>query len=176
MAEKRPFILFVSSGGARMQEGMLSLMQMPRVTIAVDMLREAGLPYIVVLTDPTLAASAPPTPCWATCILPSRARTSVLPAQRVIAQTMREQLPEGFQRAEYLLEHGMMDMVVHRHDMRATLSRVVHLLMKRPRPRKCACIAAGGQRNVNAYARAGSKADERVSERRPEATPFWNGC
>jgi acetyl-CoA carboxylase carboxyl transferase subunit beta len=74
VAERRPFILFVSSGGARMQEGILSLMQMPRVTIGVDMLREAGLPYIVVLTDPTTAASARPTRCWAMCRSPSRAR------------------------------------------------------------------------------------------------------
>ena len=81
VAEKRAFILFVSSGGARMQESMLSLMQMPRTTIAVDMLREAGLPYIVVLTDPTFGGVRPPMPCWAISRSPNRARRSALPAR-----------------------------------------------------------------------------------------------
>jgi acetyl-CoA carboxylase carboxyl transferase subunit beta len=135
IAERRPFILFVSSGGARMQEGILSLMQMPRVTIAIDMLREAGLPYIVVLTDPTFGGvSASYAMLGDVQIAEPDARIGFTGA-RVIQDTIREKLPEGFQRAEYLLAHGMIDMVVHRHEMRETLSRLVHLLMKAPRPR-----------------------------------------
>jgi acetyl-CoA carboxylase carboxyl transferase subunit beta len=131
-AESRPFI---ASGGARMQEGLLSLMQMPRVTIAVDMLREAGLPYVVVLTDPTTGGVSASYAMLGDVHIAEPGALIGFAGQRVIAQTMREQLPEGFQRAEYLLEHGMVDMVVHRHKMRETLSRVVHLLMKRARPK-----------------------------------------
>jgi acetyl-CoA carboxylase carboxyl transferase subunit beta len=135
IAEKRPFILFVSSGGARMQEGMLSLMQMPRVTIAVDMLREAGLPYIVVLTDPTFGGVSASYAMLGDIQIAEPGAQIGFTGARVIAQTIREKLPEGFQRAEYLLAHGMLDMVVHRSDMRATLSRVLHMLMKKPRPK-----------------------------------------
>ncbi|MBV8978574.1 MAG: acetyl-CoA carboxylase carboxyltransferase subunit beta [Alphaproteobacteria bacterium] len=136
VAEKRPFILFVSSGGARMQEGILSLMQMPRVTICVDMLREAGLPYIVVLTDPTFGGVSASYAMLGDVQIAEPGAQIGFTGARVIAQTIRAQLPEGFQRAEYLLEHGMLDMVVHRHALRETLSRVVHLLMKRSRPKK----------------------------------------
>jgi acetyl-CoA carboxylase carboxyl transferase subunit beta len=132
--EKRPFILFVASGGARMQEGVLSLMQLPRVTIAVDMLREAGLPYIVVLTDPTFGGVSASYAMLGDIHIAEPAAQIGFTGARVIAQTIREKLPEGFQRAEYLLEHGMLDMVVHRRDLRATLSRILHLLTKRPRP------------------------------------------
>jgi acetyl-CoA carboxylase carboxyl transferase subunit beta len=134
-AESRPFILFVASGGARMQEGILSLMQMPRVTIAVDLLREAGLPYIVVLTDPTTGGVSASYAMLGDVHIAEPGALIGFAGQRVITQTLREQLPEGFQRAEYLLQHGMIDMVVHRHAMRETLSRLVHLLMKRARPR-----------------------------------------
>ena len=133
--EHRPFILFVSSGGARMQEGILSLMQMPRVTIGVDMLREAGLPYIVVLTDPTTGGVSASYAMLGDVQIAEPGALIGFTGQRVIEQTIREKLPDGFQRAEYLLDHGMVDMVVHRHDMRATLSRLVHLLTKRPRPK-----------------------------------------
>ncbi|HWA90615.1 MAG TPA: acetyl-CoA carboxylase, carboxyltransferase subunit beta [Rhizomicrobium sp.] len=136
--EKRPFILFVSSGGARMQEGILSLMQMPRVTICVDMLREAGLPYIVVLTDPTFGGVSASYAMLGDVQIAEPGAQIGFTGARVIAQTIRAQLPEGFQRAEYLLEHGLLDMVVHRHEMRETLSRVVHLLMRRSRPKKTA--------------------------------------
>jgi acetyl-CoA carboxylase carboxyl transferase subunit beta len=149
-AESRPFILFVSSGGARMQEGLLSLMQMPRVTIAVDMLREAGLPYVVVLTDPTTGGVSASYAMLGDVHIAEPGALIGFAGQRVIAQTMREHLPEGFQRAEYLLEHGMVDMVVHRHQMRETLSRVVHLLMKRSRPKtrptRPAVIVASAER------------------------------
>ena len=133
--EKRPFILFVSSGGARMQEGILSLMQMPRVTIGVDMLREAGQPYIVVLTDPTTGGVSASYAMLGDVQIAEPGALIGFTGQRVIEQTIREKLPDGFQRAEYLLDHGMVDMVTHRHDMRATLSRLVHLLLKQPRPK-----------------------------------------
>jgi acetyl-CoA carboxylase carboxyl transferase subunit beta len=132
--EKRPFVLFVSSGGARMQEGILSLMQMPRVTIGVDMLREAGLPYIVVLTDPTTGGVSASYAMLGDVQIAEPGALIGFTGQRVIEQTIRERLPEGFQRAEYLLDHGMVDMVVHRHDMRDTLSRLVHLMMRKSRP------------------------------------------
>ena len=140
--EKRPFILFVSSGGARMQEGILSLMQMPRVTICVDMLREAGLPYIVVLTDPTFGGVSASYAMLGDVQIAEPGAQIGFTGARVIANTIRAQLPEGFQRAEYLLEHGMLDMVVHRHEMRETLSRLVHLLMKRSRPKKTPAVPA----------------------------------
>ena len=127
-----PFILFVASGGARMQEGILSLMQMPRTTVAVQQLREARLPYIVVLTDPTTGGV---TASYAMLgdihIAEPKARIGFAGA-RVIEQTIREKLPEGFQRSEYLLDHGMVDMIVDRHDMKETVARVAGLLMKTP--------------------------------------------
>jgi acetyl-CoA carboxylase carboxyl transferase subunit beta len=135
VAEKRPFILFVSSGGARMQEGILSLMQMPRVTICVDMLHEAGLPYIVVLTDPTYGGVSASYAMLGDIQMAEPGAQIGFAGPRVMAQTIRERLPEGFQRAEFLLEHGMIDMVVHRHELRPTLSKLVHLVMKRSRPR-----------------------------------------
>ncbi|HEV2562939.1 MAG TPA: acetyl-CoA carboxylase, carboxyltransferase subunit beta [Rhizomicrobium sp.] len=135
VVERRPFILFVSSGGARMQEGILSLMQMPRVTIGVDMLREAGLPYIVVLTDPTTGGVSASYAMLGDVQIAEPGALIGFTGQRVIEQTIRERLPDGFQRAEYLLDHGMVDMVTHRHELRPTLSRVLHLLMKRPRPK-----------------------------------------
>jgi len=136
VAEKRPFILFVSSGGARMQEGILSLMQMPKATIAVDMLREADLPYIVVLTDPTFGGVSASYAMLGDVQLAEPGARIGFTGARVIQDTIREKLPEGFQRAEYLLAHGMIDMVVHRHEMRETLSRLVHLLLRRQRPRQ----------------------------------------
>ncbi|MEJ0025108.1 MAG: acetyl-CoA carboxylase, carboxyltransferase subunit beta [Rhizomicrobium sp.] len=135
VAEKRPFILFVSSGGARMQEGILSLMQMPRVTIMVDRLHEAGLPYIVVLTDPTYGGVSASYAMLGDIQIAEPGAQIGFAGPRVIANTIRERLPDGFQRAEYLLEHGMIDMVVPRHDLRPTLSKVAHLMMKRARPR-----------------------------------------
>lgn len=133
--EKRPFVLFVSAGGARMQEGLLSLMQMPRVTIAVDQVKEAGLPYIVVLTDPTTGGVSASYAMLGDVHIAEPGALIGFAGQRVIEQTIRERLPEGFQRAEYLRDHGMVDMVVHRHDLRPTLSRLIHILMKKPKPR-----------------------------------------
>jgi len=127
--KKTPFILFAASGGARMQEGILSLMQMPRTTIAVQRLREQNLPYIVVLTDPTTGGVTASYAMLGDIHIAEPGALICFAGPRVIQQTIREQLPDGFQRAEYLLEHGMIDMVVHRHKMRATLSRICQVLM-----------------------------------------------
>lgn len=127
--KKTPFILFAASGGARMQEGILSLMQMPRTTIAVQRLREAHLPYIVVLTDPTTGGVTASYAMLGDIHIAEPGALICFAGPRVIQQTIREQLPDGFQRAEYLLAHGMIDMVVHRHELRETLSRVCRLLM-----------------------------------------------
>ena len=126
-----PLIIFPSSGGARMQEGILSLMQMPRTTIAVDQVKEAGLPYIVVLTDPTTGGVTASFAMLGDITLSEPGAVIGFAGARVIEETIREKLPEGFQRAEYLLEHGMIDMVVPRHDIRPTLIRIVDLLMNK---------------------------------------------
>ena len=129
VAKKTPFILFAASGGARMQEGILSLMQMPRTTIAVQRLRDARLPYIVVLTDPTTGGVTASYAMLGDIHIAEPNALICFAGPRVIQQTIREQLPEGFQRSEYLLEHGMIDMVVHRHELRETLSRLCRLMM-----------------------------------------------
>jgi acetyl-CoA carboxylase carboxyl transferase subunit beta len=126
-----PFILFAASGGARMQEGILSLMQMPRTTVAVQELREAKLPYIVVLTHPTTGGVTASYAMLGDVQIAEPGALIGFAGPRVIEQTIREQLPNGFQRAEYLYDHGMVDMVVHRHALRATLARVCHLLTHR---------------------------------------------
>jgi acetyl-CoA carboxylase carboxyl transferase subunit beta len=126
--KKVPFILFAASGGARMQEGILSLMQMPRSTIAVQKLRDAGLPYLVVLTDPTTGGVTASYAMLGDVHIAEPGALICFAGPRVIQQTIREQLPDGFQRAEYLLSHGMIDMVVHRHQMRDTLARLCRLL------------------------------------------------
>ncbi|MGH6815861.1 MAG: acetyl-CoA carboxylase, carboxyltransferase subunit beta [Hyphomicrobiaceae bacterium] len=127
--QKAPFVLFAASGGARMQEGILSLMQMPRTTIAVQQLREARLPYIVVMTDPTTGGVTASYAMLGDIHIAEPGALICFAGPRVIQQTIREQLPDGFQRAEYLLAHGMIDMVVHRHRLRGTLSRLVGLMM-----------------------------------------------
>ena len=129
---KRPLVLFSASGGARMQEGMLSLMQMPRTTVAVQMLKEAGLPYIVVLTHPTTGGVTASYAMLGDVQIAEPNAQIGFAGARVIEQTIREKLPEGFQRAEYLRDHGMVDMVVHRHEMRPTLARLCRLLTKSP--------------------------------------------
>lgn len=126
-----PFLIFPSSGGARMQEGILSLMQMPRSTIAVQEVREAGLPYIVVLTDPTTGGVSASFAMLGDITIAEPGAQIGFAGARVIEDTIREKLPDGFQRAEYLFDHGMVDMVVKRHDMRDTLKRIIDLLMNR---------------------------------------------
>jgi len=123
-----PFILFAAAGGARMQEGILSLMQMPRTTVGVQELREAKLPYIVVLTHPTTGGVTASYAMLGDVHVAEPGALIGFAGPRVIEQTIREKLPDGFQRAEYLLEHGMVDIVVHRHKLRDTLANLVSLL------------------------------------------------
>lgn len=130
-----PFILFAASGGARMQEGILSLMQMPRTTIAVQRLRSARLPYIVVMTNPTTGGVTASYAMLGDIHIAEPGALICFAGPRVIQQTIREQLPDGFQRAEYLLAHGMIDMVVHRHKLRETLARLSRLMMRNHEPR-----------------------------------------
>ena len=124
-----PYIIFTASGGARMQEGIVSLMQLPRTTVAIAELRDAGLPYIVVLTDPTTGGVTASYAMLGDVQLAEPGALIGFAGQRVIQQTIRETLPEGFQRAEYLLAHGMLDMVVNRHELRETLGKTVDYLM-----------------------------------------------
>jgi acetyl-CoA carboxylase carboxyl transferase subunit beta len=123
-----PYLIFTAAGGARMQEGILSLMQMPRTTAAIAELKEAGLPYLVVLTDPTTGGVTASYAMLGDVQVAEPGALIGFAGQRVIEQTIREKLPEGFQRAEYLLEHGMLDMVVHRRDLRDTLGRLIAYL------------------------------------------------
>ncbi len=131
IAEKCPLVMFPASGGARMQEGILSLMQMPRTTVAVDMLKEAGLPYIVVLTNPTTGGVTASYAMLGDLHIAEPGAEICFAGKRVIEQTIREKLPEGFQTSEYLLEHGMIDMVVKRHEIPSLLARVLKIMMKR---------------------------------------------
>lgn len=128
LKRKCPYIIFTAAGGARMQEGILSLMQMPRSTVAIQRLRAAGLPYIVVLTDPTTGGVTASYAMLGDIQISEPNALIGFAGQRVIENTIREKLPEGFQRAEYLLDHGMIDMVVKRADLRATLATVIGYL------------------------------------------------
>lgn len=132
----RPLILFSAAGGARMQEGILSLMQMPRTTVAVQMLKEAGLPYIVVLTHPTTGGVTASYAMLGDVHIAEPNALICFAGPRVIEQTIRERLPEGFQRAEYLLDHGMLDRVTPRNDMRDELIGIVRMLLGMPPPVK----------------------------------------
>jgi acetyl-CoA carboxylase carboxyl transferase subunit beta len=129
IAQKKPLVLFAASGGARMQEGILSLMQLPRTTVAVEMLKEAGLPYIVVLTNPTTGGVSASYAMLGDIHIAEPGALIGFAGQRVIEQTIREKLPEGFQRAEYLKAHGMVDMVVPRTELKATIARLLKMLM-----------------------------------------------
>jgi acetyl-CoA carboxylase carboxyl transferase subunit beta len=129
---KRPLVLFSAAGGARMQEGILSLMQMPRTTVAIEMLREANLPYVVVLTHPTTGGVTASYAMLGDVQIAEPNALICFAGPRVIEQTIREKLPEGFQRAEYLLDHGMLDRVTHRKVLRDELATVLRMLMKQP--------------------------------------------
>lgn len=129
---KRPLILFSAAGGARMQEGILSLMQMPRTTVAVQMLKEAGLPYIVVLTHPTTGGVTASYAMLGDVHIAEPNALICFAGPRVIEQTIREKLPEGFQRAEYLLDHGMLDRVTPRPKMREELITITRMLLGLP--------------------------------------------
>ncbi len=134
LEKQRPLILFAASGGARMQEGILSLMQLARTTVAVDRLKEAGLPYVVVLTNPTTGGVTASYAMLGDVHIAEPGALIGFAGPRVIEQTIREKLPEGFQRAEYLMDHGMVDMVVSRLELRETIARLLKILMKSPMP------------------------------------------
>ena len=129
IAARAPYIILTAAGGARMQEGILSLMQMPRTTVAIQMLREAGLPYIVVMTDPTTGGVTASYAMLGDVQFAEPGALIGFAGQRVIESTIREKLPEGFQRAEYLLEHGMLDAVIERKNLRETLAKTIGYLM-----------------------------------------------
>jgi acetyl-CoA carboxylase carboxyl transferase subunit beta len=129
---KCPLVLFAAAGGARMQEGILSLMQMPRSTVAVEMLKEAALPYLVVLTNPTTGGVTASYAMLGDVQLAEPGALICFAGPRVIEQTIRETLPEGFQRSEYLLDHGMIDRVVARKDLRDEIATILRLLMSEP--------------------------------------------
>jgi acetyl-CoA carboxylase carboxyl transferase subunit beta len=135
---KAPLILFAASGGARMQEGILSLMQLPRTTVAVDRLREAGLPYVVVLTNPTTGGVSASYAMLGDVHIAEPGAVIGFAGKRVIEQTIRERLPADFQTAEYLREHGMVDMVVDRRQLKKTIGNLLRVLLKKP------AIAANG--------------------------------
>ncbi len=128
LTEKCAYVICTAAGGARMQEGILSLMQMPKTTVAIQRLRRAGLPYIVVLTDPTTGGVTASYAMLGDVQIAEPGCLIGFAGQRVITDTIREKLPEGFQRAEYLLEHGMIDMVTHRSELKATLAQVLDYL------------------------------------------------
>jgi len=132
LEKKRPLVLFAASGGARMQEGILSLMQLPRTTVALDRLKEAGLPYIVVLTNPTTGGVTASYAMLGDVHIAEPGALIGFAGPRVIEQTIREKLPEGFQRSEYLMEHGMVDMVVSRLELKETIARLLRILLKTP--------------------------------------------
>jgi acetyl-CoA carboxylase carboxyl transferase subunit beta len=129
---KRPFIMFCASGGARMQEGILSLMQLPRSTVGVQRLRDAGLPYIVVMTNPTTGGVSASYAMLGDIHIAEPGAEIGFAGKRVIEQTIREKLPDGFQTAEYLERNGMVDMVVSRLDMSATIARILRLMLGMP--------------------------------------------
>ncbi len=131
-----PFVMFVASGGARMQEGIFALMQMPRTTVAIQRLREQRKPYIVVLTNPTTGGVTASYAMLGDIHIAEPGALIGFAGPRVIEQTIRERLPEGFQRAEYLRAHGMIDMVVSRHELRPTLARLCRLLTKASPPQR----------------------------------------
>jgi acetyl-CoA carboxylase carboxyl transferase subunit beta len=126
--QQAPLIAVPASGGARMQEGILSLMQLPRTVIAVQQVREAGLPFIVVLADPTTGGVSASFAMLGDIAIAEPGAVIGFAGARVIEETIREKLPPGFQKAEYLLEHGQVDMVVHRHKLREQLARILRLL------------------------------------------------
>ena len=130
--QRAPLIVFTASGGARMQEGGISLMQMPRTIIATQMVKEAGLPYLTILCDPTTGGVTASFAMLGDIQIAEPGALIGFAGARVIEQTVRETLPDGFQRAEYLLEHGILDMVVSRLQLRDTLARVLGLLVPAP--------------------------------------------
>ncbi len=144
--QEASLVVVPASGGARMQEGILSLMQMPRTTLAVEMVKDAGLPYIVLLTDPTTGGVTASFAMLGDIAIAEPGAVIGFAGARVIEETIREKLPEGFQRSEYLLDHGMVDMVVARADLKATLARVIDLLTRRQMPASVVALATAAER------------------------------
>ena len=187
VVQDAPLIVIPSSGGARMQEGILSLMQMTRTTLAVEEVKEAGLPYIVVLTDPTTGGVSASFAMLGDIAISEPGAVIGFAGARVIEQTIREKLPEGFQRAEYLLDHGMIDMVVRRHEMRDTLIKTMGLLRNTgpaadvvklsSAAEEIAAAAVAAETAGGAVAETGSKADEGTAsvvipgDAEPEGSP-----
>jgi acetyl-CoA carboxylase carboxyl transferase subunit beta len=132
--EQAAFIAVPASGGARMQEGILSLMQMPRSVIAIDRVKEAGLPFVVLLTDPTTGGVTASFAMLGDIHVSEPGAQIGFAGARVIEETIREKLPEGFQRAEYLLDHGIIDVVVPRKDLQRELGKIIGLLTRQPKP------------------------------------------
>jgi len=132
ISERCPLVMFPASGGARMQEGILSLMQLPRTTVAVNMLKEAGMPYIVVLTNPTTGGVTASYAMLGDVHIAEPGAEICFAGKRVIEQTIREKLPDGFQTSEYLLDHGMVDMVIDRHAIPDTLANLLKIMTKAP--------------------------------------------
>jgi len=166
--QESPLLVIPASGGARMQEGILSLMQMPRTTIAVEMVKDRGLPYLVLLTDPTTGGVSASFAMLGDIAVAEPGAVIGFAGARVIEETIREKLPEGFQRAEYLLEHGMVDMVVERRELRPTLARIIRLLMQPPQSAEVVPLPvpamAGGEPDKHAAGDAGK--DEAEGEPR----------
>ncbi len=142
--QEASLIVIPASGGARMQEGILSLMQMPRSVAAVEIVKEAGLPYLVILTDPTTGGVSASFAMLGDVAMAEPGAIIGFAGQRVIEETIRESLPEGFQRAEYLLDHGMVDMVVQRAEMRDTLTKVLRLLREKTPSAEVVTLPRGG--------------------------------
>lgn len=169
--QKRPLVLFSAAGGARMQEGILGLMQMPRTTIAVQMLKEAGLPYIVVLTHPTTGGVTASYAMLGDVHIAEPNALIGFAGARVIEQTLGEKLPEGFQRAEYLLDHGMLDRVTHRKDMKDELVSILRMLtgqspaVKGDLPKPDAEPAADDVNETASSSKPKDKADKKATKK-----------
>lgn len=160
IASKAALLVIPASGGARMQEGAVSLMQMPRTIIATNMVKEAGLPYLVLLTDPTTGGVSASFAMVGDIHLAEPGAMIGFAGKRVIEETIREQLPEGFQTAEYLQEHGMVDIVVPRMDLKATLSNILSMLLK---VEKRSAIGEGGGRGRSGAAATGVKSSQMIA-------------
>ncbi|MEZ5726173.1 MAG: acetyl-CoA carboxylase, carboxyltransferase subunit beta [Paracoccaceae bacterium] len=166
---KRPLVLFSAAGGARMQEGILSLMQMPRTTVAIEMLKEAGLPYIVVLTHPTTGGVTASYAMLGDVQIAEPNALICFAGPRVIEQTIREKLPEGFQRAEYLLEHGMLDRVTKRGDLREELIVILRMMGGLPPAVMGELPAPGAATSTLAIAAAPAPAEAAAAPAEPKA-------
>ncbi len=168
LARSAPLVVFAASGGARMQEGILSLMQMPRTTVAVEMLKDEGLPYLVVLTHPTTGGVTASYAMLGDVHIAEPGALIGFAGPRVIEQTIREKLPEGFQRAEFLEENGMVDLVVHRRELRAAIARVLRVLTRDGARAKRVAERATATSNEDAPAEAASEPEEVVLDKAAE--------